>query len=168
MNLERTILANQSAIDTADYGIPQHRKRLVTVLSRNEHAKKQYLKNGSFLFPEATQPWITLREAIGNLPSLRAEKGKNKATGYDGLHKVPLLDAKKLFWIDNTPEGASAFNNQCVNPACRFQGNKIHGASHDKNGINKLHKRILLFIVKNVVLSCPVPGLKTRKPVRKD
>ena len=149
------------AIDTADYGIPQHRKRLVTVLSRNEHAKKQYLKNGS-LFPEATQPWITLREAIGNLPSLRSEKGKNKATGYDGLHKVPLLDAKKLFWIDNTPEGASAFNNQCVNPACRFQGNKIHGASHDKNGINKLHTDTPLYCEKCGAL-LPRPWVEDKK-----
>ncbi|MFQ9393556.1 MAG: DNA cytosine methyltransferase [Lachnospiraceae bacterium] len=84
------------AIDTADYGIPQHRKRLVTVLSRNEHAKKQYLKMALY-FLEATQPWITLRRGDWKSSVIESRKGKNKATGYDGLHKVPLLDAKNYF-----------------------------------------------------------------------
>lgn len=132
-------------IDVADYGVPQHRRRLITVLSRNDNAK-QIIAGGGKLLPDYTHSaedtllthhWVTLREAIGDLPSLRAEKGKNKAQGYQGLHKVPLLDEKKLFWVDNTQEGDTAFNNQCVNPDCGYQGNKTHGASHDEEGINK-------------------------------
>ena len=138
-----------SVIDVADYGVPQHRKRLITVLSRadNSKARKLFTINGSIM-PDVTHSmedtvftrhWVTLREAIGELPPLRAEKGKNKAKGFNGLHKVPLLDEKKLFWVDNTHEGDTAFNNQCVNPTCGFTGNRTHGASHDKDGINKFH-----------------------------
>lgn len=143
-------------IDVADYGVPQHRKRLLTVLSRNENAKKVFLSRGT-LMPEFTHSaadtlfahhWVTLREAIGDLPALRAERGKNKSSGYGGLHKVPLLDEKKLFWIDNTKEGETAFNNQCVNPECGYQGNKTHGASHDGDGINKSHTDTPLYCEK--------------------
>ena len=132
-------------IDVADYGVPQHRKRLMTVLTRNETAKKAFEAAGK-LIPDVTHSakdtpftrhWVTLREAIGELPALRAEKGKNKASGFQGLHKVPLLDAKKLFWIDNTKEGDTAFNNQCVNPECGYQGNKTHGAAQGDDGINQ-------------------------------
>ena len=131
-------------VDFANYGVPQHRKRLVTILSRNANAKKIFMLKGS-LMPDFTHsensPFmhhlVTLRDAIGNLPVLRAEKKKNKVIGYNGLHRVPLLDEKKLFWIDNTLEGDTAFNNQCVNPICRYQGNKTHGAVRDENGINK-------------------------------
>jgi DNA (cytosine-5)-methyltransferase 1 len=143
-------------IDVADYGVPQHRKRLITVLTRTIQGQEYFKENGR-LIPSytnseddtsLTKHWITLREAIGELPALRAEKGKNIADGYHGLHKVPLLDEKKLFWVDNTPEGATAFNNQCVNPTCMFQGNKTHGASHDKDGINKSHTDTPLYCEK--------------------
>jgi DNA (cytosine-5)-methyltransferase 1 len=50
---------------------------------------------------------------------------------------VPLLDEKKIFWVRNTREGDTAFNNQCINPDCMFQGNPIHGAKKDENGINR-------------------------------
>ena len=78
-----------------------------------------------------------MREAIGNLPKLRAEKGANVDEEFNKLHKVPVLDEKKIWWIDNTPEGQTAFNNQCVNKKCMYQGNRLHGASHDEDGINK-------------------------------
>ncbi|MCM1190461.1 MAG: DNA cytosine methyltransferase [bacterium] len=144
-----------AVIDAADYGVPQHRKRLITVMSRNENAKK-ILKERERLLPDFTHSandtsftrhWVTLREAIGELPALRAEKGKNKVPGFNGLHKVPLLDGKKLFWVDNTQEGDTAFNNQCVNPECGYQGNKTHGASCD-DGINKSHTDTPLYCEK--------------------
>lgn len=132
-------------IDVADYGVPQHRRRLITVLTRNEKGKKIFEQN-STLIPVpthssedtlVTKHWITLREAIGELPSLRAEKGKNIDKKFNPLHKVPTLDEKKIFWVDNTPEGETAFNNQCVNPECGYTGNQRHGASHNEEGINK-------------------------------
>lgn len=157
-------------VDAADYGVPQHRKRLITVLSRNENAKKEFLSRGK-LIPEFTHSaegslftrhWVTLKESIGNMPALRAEKGKNSVSGYDGLHKVPLLDNKKLFWIDNTKEGDTAFNNQCVNPKCGYQGNRLHGAFHDNNGINKSQKDTPLYCEKCGAL-LPRPWVEDKK-----
>ena len=143
-------------VDVADYGVPQHRRRLITVLTKNPNGVAYYQKYKK-LIPDYThsyddtfftRKWVTLREAIGDLPEIRAEKGKNKAVGYHGLHKVPLLDEKKLFWVDNTPEGATAFNNQCVNPECMYQGNRTHGASHDEEGINRFHTDTPLYCEK--------------------
>lgn len=161
-----------TVVDVADYGVPQHRKRLITVLSRNDNEKAllEFENNGK-LMPRYThsmngdlftRQWVTLREAIGSLPPLRAEKGLNKSEGFNGLHKVPLLDEKKLFWVDNTKEGDTAFNNQCVNPKCGYQGNKVHGASHDKDGINKSHKDTPLYCEKCGAL-LPRPWVEDKK-----
>ena len=157
-------------IDTADYGVPQHRKRLLTVLGRGEKAREYYSEHKSLL-PKPThaetgtliaEPWITIREAIGDLPPLRAEKGKNVDLAFNPLHKVPLLDEKKLFWVDNTPEGQTAFSNQCVNPSCMYQGNRVHGASHDEDGINKAHTDTPLYCEKCGSL-LPRPWVEDKK-----
>lgn len=157
-------------IDVADYGVPQHRKRLITVLSRSKNAKQVFSNRGK-LIPDFTHSaedtlftrhWVTLREAIGGLPALRAEKGKNVVAGYNGLHKVPLLDKKKLFWIDNTKQGDTAFNNQCVNPKCGYQGNRMHGTSHDTDGINKVYTDTPLYCEKCGAL-LPRPWVEDRK-----
>lgn len=81
---------------------------------------------------------------ISGLPVLRAEKGQN-IDKKNSLHKVPVLDEKKLWWLDNTPEGNTAFNNQCVNPKCGYQGNKLHGAKHNEEGINKYNEDTPLY-----------------------
>ena len=138
-----------SVVDVADYGVPQHRRRLITIFSRNTKAKEFFQENGSFI-PNPTHGknadvslfslpgWITLRDAIGHLPPLRAEEGKN-IDKKNPLHKVPILDETKLFWVSHTPEGATALNNQCCNPDCMYQGNPCHGTSHDEEGVNKSH-----------------------------
>lgn len=132
-------------IDCVDYGVPQHRRRLLTILTRTDSGKRYYDQHKTLL-PLAThskepslftEEWVTVRNAIGAFPSLRAEKGKNTCKAFHPLHRVPLLDDKKLFWIDNTPEGATAFNNQCINPSCLYQGNNNHGARHNEDGINQ-------------------------------
>lgn len=148
-------VGESQVIDCANYGVPEHRIRLLTILSKSKIAKEYFSKNKSFL-PNAThsqngdsftQPWITLEDAIGGLPPLRAEKGKNIDNG-NSLHKVPVLDEKKLWWLDNTPEGSTAFNNQCVNPNCGYQGNILHGAKHNKEGINKFNEDTPLYCEK--------------------
>ena len=137
-------IGEPKVIDCADYGIPEHRVRMITVLTRTKKGKEYFSIKKTFI-PEkthsqyetkTTKKWISLKEAIGNLPKLRAEQGHNIDKN-NPLHKVPVLDRKKLWWIDNTPEGNTAFNNQCVNPDCGYQFNLEHGASYDANGINK-------------------------------
>ncbi len=41
-------------LNTADYGIPQVRKRLITILGRTDQAKKHFDKVGTFS-PKSTQ-----------------------------------------------------------------------------------------------------------------
>lgn len=73
-------------VNCADYGIPQSRIRLITVLSRSKKGKEYFEKHNSFLPPKShsekaengKDKWVTLREAIGNSPKLSAQKGKNK------------------------------------------------------------------------------------------
>ncbi len=143
-------------IDVADYGVPQHRRRLITVLTRNENGRSIFAKDGT-LIPQPshsaqdtliTKRWITLREAIGKLPPLRAEKGKNIDESFNALHKVPTLDEKKIFWVENTPEGETAFNNQCVNPECEYTENQRHGTFHNEEGINKYSTQTPLYCEK--------------------
>ena len=138
-------------VDVADYGVPQHRKRLITILRQ---AKKPN-PNISFI-PEPThgkeasfliKPWVTLKDTIFNLPPLSSEKGKNQDRTIP-LHRVPLLDEKKMFWISNTPEGQTALNNQCINPNCMYQGNQIHGTKHNSEGINRANSDTPLYCEK--------------------
>jgi DNA (cytosine-5)-methyltransferase 1 len=143
--LSYNYVGKEEIINCADYGVPQYRKRLITVFSRTKNGKKYFREHKSFLpqalfSPEETlysQKWRTVRDAIAKFPVLSSIKGKNKCDGFHPLHRVPLLDEKKMFWIKNTREGDTAFNNQCINPDCNYQNNPIHGAMKDENGINR-------------------------------
>ena len=134
-------------VNCADYGIPQMRKRLITIFTRDSSGKAYFAKNGSFL-PKPThseertfftEPWLTLRDAIGNLPELDAKKGKNEKRDFHPWHFVPIMNPEKYWWMENTPEGCTAYNNQCVNPTCRFQGNRLHG-SNMRGGLHSSNK----------------------------
>ena len=153
--LGKDYVGGPQVIDCADYGVPEHRVRLLTIFSKSEKARQYYEKNRSFL-PEKThsqertlflKKWVTLRDVISGLPVLRAEKGQN-IDKKNSLHKVPVLDEKKLWWLDNTPEGNTSFNNQCVNTKCGYQGNKLHGAKHNEEGINKYNEDTPLYCEK--------------------
>lgn len=143
MRLGNDYVGKAEVVDAADYGVPQNRKRLITILSRDTKAKEYFIKKGSFLPPRThsekptiyLKPWITVRDAISEFPPLDGRYGKNSNIHFHPLHKVAVLDDKKYFWVENTPEGETAFNNQCVNPACLYTGNTRHGTIK-KDGIN--------------------------------
>lgn len=132
-------------VEFADYGVPQRRQRLISVFSRMSQFKEQTQLLGSLL-PARThaqiasgnlKPWVTLRNVISKLPALDAKEAST-ARGEHPMHFVPLLDADKYFWVSNTPAEKQAFDNQCL--ACGFQGNPVHFAAHDSNGINRASK----------------------------
>lgn len=137
---------DHEVVEFADYGVPQRRQRLITVLSRTPEVQamvraKAWLrppthsKGGSLL----TKKWVSVEEAIGHMPPLDA-KTKLAATSDIEHHSVPLLDESKYFWVSNTPPGRGAFDNQCVNPECLFRGNPTHGNARDEKGINQASK----------------------------
>lgn len=102
-----------------DFGIPQRRKRLITIYTRNENAKKFLAANGnSFISETMKSPGPSLREAIGHLPPLDATEGRNSDLNFHPQHRVPLMKQNKYWWVSHTKEGDTAFNNQCINPRC--------------------------------------------------
>lgn len=119
-------------VNCADYGIPQTRVRLITILSRTKLGKAYFKKYGSFL-PNTThsesgndgkEKWVTLWDAIGSLPPLSAEVGKNRDANIP-WHVVPIMKPEKFWWIKNTPYNETAYNNQCVK--CGYNDNPRHG-----------------------------------------
>jgi DNA (cytosine-5)-methyltransferase 1 len=111
----------------SDYGIPQLRRRLITVFTRDVVGQRYYRAHGGTFFPERDRrPPITLREAIGSLPALDGTPDRNSAPEFHPLHTVNVLGSEKYLWVSNTPEGETAFNNQCINPTCQYQGNARH------------------------------------------
>lgn len=140
-------------VEFADYGIPQRRQRLITVLTRSSEALAKFAEGVPFL-PPAThartpvpsrQPWVSVSEAIADFPALDGGAAETATRPALPFHRVPVLDPKKYEWIRHTPPGRSAFDNQCVAPGCGFTGNRTHGASHDDSGVNRAHKDTPLY-----------------------
>ena len=114
-----------------DYGIPQTRKRLITIYTRHHAGIAYFRANNNTFFPEAEKGRkVTLRQAIGHLPPLDARAGFESAKHFHSLHFVPLMKEEKYWWVCNTPEGETAYNNQCVNPNCRNSDNPLHRDVH--------------------------------------
>ena len=63
-------------VNMADYGVPQHRERVIIIGQRRNIAERML-----FVFPEKThfkdrEPrWVSIREAIGNLPEAGIDNG---------------------------------------------------------------------------------------------
>jgi len=135
-------------VEFADYGVPERRQRLITVFSREQSVKQRIEADISLIAEKThsaeptifTKRWVSVNEALQGLPLLDASTC-DKATNQElEFHRVPVLDAKKYFWVSNTPMGSGAFDNQCVNPECMYQLNPTHGAAHDDAGINRSKK----------------------------
>jgi DNA (cytosine-5)-methyltransferase 1 len=110
-----------------DFGVPQRRKRLLTIFTRDPAGKAYYECNdGSFFSSEMREPRTTLRDAIGSVPPLEAKLGKNEARWFHPYHYVPVMTDMKYHWVKHTKEGDTAFNNQCINSACKNQTNPGH------------------------------------------
>lgn len=119
-------------VNCADYGIPQTRIRLITIFTRSKKGRDFYKRKGSFMPTkthsekggESTKKWVSLRDAIGNLPALSADEGNNADPNIP-LHIVPIMKKDKFWWVKNTPYNESAYNNQCVE--CGYSDNPRHG-----------------------------------------
>jgi DNA (cytosine-5)-methyltransferase 1 len=120
-------VGRSEVIACEDYGIPQRRKRLITIFTRDPVAKDFFARNANtFLPPTMREPRRTLRDAIEALPALDAKPGKNEERGFHPYHYVPVMSDLKYLWVQHTKEGNTAFNNQCINPSCLSQNNPGH------------------------------------------
>ena len=102
-------------IDFANYGVPHHRKRLITI-GRRTGAKKSTLSEHSkpphWFNSGSESEQISVSEAIGNL--LRTKKS-------DPLHRSPKMNERHIFWASHIPKnsGNTAHMNACPNTSCK-------------------------------------------------
>lgn len=78
-------------VDARNYGVPQERKRVIIVGYRNdlgiefELPDPTHTINGITLDKSPIKKWVSLKEAIGDLPAPKAAKDKNKANNVLGI-----------------------------------------------------------------------------------
>ncbi len=87
---------NYEVLDSADYGTPQTRKRAIFLIS---NIKK-------WEFPEKMEK-ITVRDAIGDLPSIESGEKSNIPNHYAKKH-----NENHILWMKHTPTGETAFDNE--------------------------------------------------------
>ena len=98
--------------NAADYGVPQARKRCIIIMS------KSCIR---FDEPEKVEKHITVRDSIGNLPSLEAGE-----TSTIKNHNARMHPYNHILCMKHTPTGRSAFQNQIYYPK-RKDGVRITG-----------------------------------------
>lgn len=134
-------------VEFADYGVPQRRQRLITVLSRDP-AAIEILESGGGFVPAPThserpspgkKAWVSVSSALQDFPLLDASSKERATDPKVEYHRVPVLDSRKYGWVANTAPGESAFDNQCINPDCGFDGNQTHGSAKVE-GINRTRR----------------------------
>lgn len=101
---------NYSVVDTADYETPQTRKRAIFLIS----------KNGFWNFPHKKKQ-ITVKEAIGHLPSLESDQKSNIQYHYAKKH-----NDRHIFFLKQTPTGKTALHNEVHYPK-KENGERIKG-----------------------------------------
>ncbi|MGE4444537.1 MAG: DNA cytosine methyltransferase [Candidatus Altimarinota bacterium] len=88
--------------DSSDFGVAQKRKRAFI---------KLFKKNLKWKTPKKEKKIITLKEAIGHLPSLESGEKSNIKWHYSRIH-TPT----NVLWMKHTPTNKSAFENKVHYP----------------------------------------------------
>ncbi len=99
--LGKNYTISSQVLDAADYGTPQHRKRAFVLLVKGKE---------TWPLP-AKQKHITVREAIGHLPSL--ESGESSDIP---LHVSKVHNPNHVLWMKHTPSGQTAHDNKVYYP----------------------------------------------------
>ena len=95
--------------NASDYGVPQRRTRAIIKLY------KKGLKWGNPISSKS----VTVKEAIGHLPSIEADEKSNIKWHFARKHAKNHIE-----WMKNTPTGKSAFENNVFFPV-KANGEKI-------------------------------------------
>ncbi len=103
---------DSKVIDSSDYGVPQTRMRAII---------KMHKKGTEWQWPEKDSHKITVREAIGNLPSLEAGESSNIKWHFARPHSK-----ENILWMKHTPTGCTAFDNPIYFPQ-KKDGTRIKG-----------------------------------------
>ncbi|MCF0117826.1 MAG: DNA cytosine methyltransferase [Bacilli bacterium] len=124
-------------INSADYGVPQLRERAIILLVRKDQDK-------IWSFPKQHAKRVTLREAIGNLPSLDPEisdlnekdalkvfpdfyKKKEEGLSISKWFYPPSHPYRQIYAMMHTPTGKSAFSNETLFAPKKLDGKPVKG-----------------------------------------
>lgn len=126
--------AKQNLVSAMDYEVPQMRKRNIFLLSRKDQPYVWEVPS--------PKPKITLREAIGDLPSLDPllKEGleetlklfpdyltkKQNCQKLSKLHRPPVHAKKHAIAMMHTPTGKTAFDNEIYYPK-KDNGERVNG-----------------------------------------
>ena len=116
---DKYVFNQDPLIKAMDHGVPQMRERAILVLVRKD-------KQINWKFPDKEKV-ITLKEAIGGLPSLDPllregikvtlerfpdfERKRDEGLKVSKWHKPPIHSWKQVEWMMHTPSGKSAIYN---------------------------------------------------------
>ncbi|MGL5641304.1 MAG: DNA cytosine methyltransferase [Paraclostridium sp.] len=167
-------------INFADYGVPQNRQRMIGIFRRQ--CTKSVLKEiqADDLFPlkthdvegyENISKYRTVRETIERLPQLDSKNSSLCKSDFHPLHKVPVSREELYWWISNTKEGDTAYNNnECT--SCGYVNNNedvyckkckslLPKPTVEKNGEIRLIKGFIS-AYKRMTYDKPSPTITTR------
>ena len=105
-------------LNAMNYGVPQSRPRAII---------KMYKKELPWPWPEDEEHIITLREAIGDLPSL--ESGEHSTIKW---HNALVHNERQIEALRHTPEGKSAMKNEIYYPK-KIDGSRVKGFHNTYN-----------------------------------
>ena len=103
-------IINPVVVNAADYATPQTRKRAIFLIS----------KTAKWELPQK-MPKITVKEAIGHLPSL--EGGQSSGIEY---HSAKKHNNRHVHFLEHTPSGKTALHNKVHYPK-KEDGTRIKG-----------------------------------------
>ena len=90
-----------NVFDASDYGVPQHRERAIIRMYKKGYKWEEPLK----------QEHITVKQAIGDLPSLESGEKSSIKNHYARKHSKD-----NVLWMKHTPTGKSATENEIFYP----------------------------------------------------
>lgn len=99
-------------MDSSDFGVPQIRKRAII---------RMKTKGLTWNLPEKVSKKVTVRDAIGDLPSIESGEHSNIKWHFGRKHS-----RQHILWMRNTPTGMSAFDNREYYPQ-KKDGTRIKG-----------------------------------------
>lgn len=111
-------------LNTMNFGVPQSRNRCFTIMVRKD-------LNTEWDFPKEEKHIITLKEAIGDLPSidpLVREDGHKSKIDFNNYHYPPVHSRKQIEMMKHTPTGKSAFENEIYYPK-KDNGERVKGGA---------------------------------------
>lgn len=108
-------------VNAINYGVPQNRKRAITLLTKKEYQKKYIFIGDSKI--------KTLRDAIGDLPNIYPLTGIKGKKAFKDIDQPPRHNERHIRIMKKTPTGQSAFNNEDEYKPKKINGKLIRGFS---------------------------------------